>query len=300
MHTQQEEALKTKPWTVWIATALFSSLIMAQGPKGHLVLNGGGKKPDVVMNKFIELAGGTDALILVIPTASELMDTGSFYRHLFEDPYGCTQVKPLEIHHRKQAERNSYVELVKQAGGIFFAGGDQRRITAALLNTPVGDAIREAYWRGACIGGTSAGTACMSQAMLTGEGDFDRIAADRVELVPGFGFFPRAILDQHFVARSRQNRLLSVILQNPNYLGIGVDEATAVWLKPSGVVEVLGEGWVQVYVPDPARVTRRHTEQGLTHLGVVGMTVHILQPGDQFNLTDHSVTLQHPSPVPKP
>ena len=87
--------------------------------------------------------------------------------------------------------------------------------------------------------------------MLTGEGDFEVISAKNVELSPGLGLFPGAILDQHFVARKRQNRLLSVVLEHPQYLGVGIDEATAAWLKPDGTFEVLGDGAVVVY--DAAR-----------------------------------------------
>lgn len=258
-------------------------------PKGHLVLNGGGEKPAVVMEKFIALSGGPDALILIVPTASELRDTGAVYRRLFRKEYRCTNVVPLKLSHRKHAHDSANVALIRRAGGIFIAGGDQRRIIEILKNTPVGDALEQAYIRGACLGGTSAGTACMSPLMLTGEGDFTLIETGNVELWQGFGFFPNAILDQHFLARSRQNRLIAAVLEHPQYVGIGVDEATAVWLKPDRSFEVLGEGWVQVYDVDATRLTHGTTRNGRTRLGVVDMRVHLLLPGDRYDLVTRTV-----------
>ena len=215
--------------------------------KGHLVLNGGGKKPAVVMEKFIELAGGKDAAIVVIPTASELSDTGEYYRKLFERDYKCTNVKALEMHKPKHARKAAFVETLANASGIWFSGGDQRRITRVFQESAALEAIRDAYRRGAAVGGTSAGTACMSELMITGEGDWEVLRAKNIELWKGLGLFPKAILDQHFIARQRQNRLITVTLEHPEYFGIGVDEGTAVWLKPDQTFEVVGEGWVQIF-----------------------------------------------------
>lgn len=256
-------------------------------PKGNLVLIGGGKRPAAVMAKFVELAGGPSARILVVPTASELKDTAAAYRKELA-ALGATNVAGLDVASRLDAQRAFLVEEVEKAGGIFFSGGDQRRIVQALRDTPVGRAIEAAYRRGAAIGGTSAGTACMSPLMLTGEGNFEVISSKNVELWPGLGLFPGAILDQHFVARQRQNRLLSVVLERPQYLGIGVDEATAVWLKPGGTFEVLGDGSVVVYDASAATVTRAPGD-GSVLLGVRGLTTHVLLRGDVFDLATRRV-----------
>jgi cyanophycinase len=253
--------------------------------KGHLVLNGGGKRPASVMNKFIELSGGKDALILVVPTASELSDTGEYYQEQFMKEYGCTNVTPLKLTKKRHAKNKKIVALIEKAGGIWFSGGDQRRIIDVIKDTPVGAAISAAYRRGATLGGTSAGTACMSHNMITGDGEFDRMTADNVVMWEGLGFFPHAILDQHFIARGRQNRLISVTLENPELFGIGVDEGTAVWLKPDQTFEVVGEGWVQIFDARQAKVTRTQPlDPKITHLGAHKMTVHILQPGEGFDL----------------
>ncbi len=267
-------------------------------PKGNLVLIGGGKRPGAVMAKFIELAGGPAARILVVPTASELKDTVAAYRKELA-ALGATNVAGLDVASRLDAQRAFLVEEVEKAGGIFFSGGDQRRIVQALRDTPVGRAIEAAYRRGAAIGGTSAGTACMSPLMLTGEGNFEVISSKNVELWPGLGLFPGAILDQHFVARQRQNRLLSAVLERPQYLGIGVDEATAVWLKPDGTFEVLGDSSVVVYDASAATVTRAPGD-GSVLLGVRGLTTHVLLRGDVFDLATRRVATPAAPPAAVP
>jgi cyanophycinase len=262
-------------------------------PKGNLVLIGGGKRPAPVMAKFIELAGGPAARILIVPTASELPDTVEVYRKELAS-FGATNVAGLDVRTKFDAQRKALVEEVEKAGGIFFAGGDQRRIVVALGDTPVGRAIEEAYRRGSVIGGTSAGTACMSPVMMTGDGDFKTISSKNVELSPGLGLFPGAILDQHFVARQRQNRLMAVVLEYPQFLGIGVDEATAVWLRPDGTFQVLGESSVVVYDAAATTVTRA-PGNGSVLLGARNLRTHVLIPGDVFDLAVRSVV---PQPAP--
>jgi cyanophycinase len=263
-------------------------------PQGHLVLIGGGDKPDDAMAKFIELAGGPQAPMVAIPTASEDSDVGYYYTDLFRETYGCPNVVTLDIKNRADAARPDFVALAAAAGGIFFGGGDQALITRAILDTPVGDAIAAAFARGAVVGGTSAGTACQSPLMITGEGDFTVIRAGSVELWRGFGFFRDVVVDQHFIARQRSNRLISVILQHPALLGVGVDEDTAVWVRPDGTFEVLGKRCVMVVDASGATVSRRPAETGQDDLGVHGLRVHVLLRGEVFDLKTRTVVAAAP------
>ena len=260
---------------------------------GHLVLNGGGSKPAVVMETFIELAGGPDADIVVFPTASEEIDTGDVYQEIF-DSFGCRSVRVAEVHDGDDALDEVLAARVESANGIWFSGGDQRRITRALIGTPVGKAVQTAFGRGAVVGGTSAGTACQSGLMITGDGDFTVITADNVELWNGLGLFRGVIVDQHFVARRRHNRLISVVLEHPELLGVGVDEATAVWVRPDGSFKVLGEGWVMVFDAVDAKITSGPWRDGGTALGVHGLTTHVLLPGDVFDVSTRRVVEEDP------
>jgi cyanophycinase len=249
------------------------------------------------MRKFVELAGGPQALIVAIPTASKEPDTGSYYVKLFKEEYGCVNVTALEIKSKADAMRPDYAELAGKAGGIFFGGGDQIRITNALLGTPVGAAIADAYARGAVIGGHSAGTACQSEPMITGEGDFKVIRANSVELWHGFGFFRGVVVDQHFIARQRSNRLVSVILEHPDLLGVGVDEDTAVWVRPDDTFQVIGKSCVMVLDAKGAEVSRQPAETAQDLLGVHGMRVHILLPGESFDLARRAPIGGTPAPA---
>ncbi|HVN31728.1 MAG TPA: cyanophycinase [Thermoanaerobaculaceae bacterium] len=274
-----------------VAVVIWAAAAIAQAPatRGHLVLIGGGEKPPEAMRKFVELAGGPQALIVAIPTASTEPDTGSYYVKLFKEEYGCANVVALEIKRKAEAMRADYAEIARKATGVFFGGGDQIRITNALLGTPVGAAIADAFSRGAVIGGTSAGTACQSDPMITGEGDFKVIRANSVELWQGLGFFRGVVVDQHFIARQRSNRLLSVILAHPDLLGVGVDEDTAIWVRPDDTFQVMGRSCVMVLDTKGAQVTRQPVETGLDLLGVHDLRVQILLPGETYDLARRAV-----------
>jgi len=262
----------------------------ASAPKGHLVLIGGGDKPPDVMKKFVELAGGPSAPIVAIPTASSEPDAAEYYEKLFREEHGCTNAVSLRIRGKADAQRSDFAALARNARGIFFGGGDQIRITNALLGTPVGDAIAAAFASGAVVGGTSAGTACQSERMITGEGNFSQVATRSVELWTGLGFLPPGVVvDQHFIRRQRQNRLLSVILENPDLLGVGVDEETAIWVRPDGTFQVLGRSGVMVFDAKGGRVSRKPRDTGQDLLGVHALKLHLLLPGETYDLLSRTV-----------
>ncbi|MFN7965561.1 MAG: cyanophycinase [Acidobacteriota bacterium] len=262
----------------------------ASATHGDLVLIGGGEVESTeAIRKIVELAGGPQAPIVILPTASEDPESLTWYTRRFVEGGNATNATTLALKTREDAARPEFVEAVRNARAIFFGGGDQVRLTDALLDTPVGDAIVAAFERGVVIGGTSAGTACQSARMITGEGNFEVIRAGAVELKRGFGFFPGVIVDQHFVARQRQNRLFTVILEHPDLLGVGIDEDTAVWVKPNGTFEVLGVGTVIVIDAKPATVERRVGADAVTMLAAQGLKVHVLLHGDRFDVRRRKV-----------
>ena len=276
---------------VFLATGLLAALTVASAaepvpagaPKGQLVLIGGGEKPLAAMKKFVELAGGPSAPFVVVPTASEDPDVAAYYTKLFREEHGVKDVVVLPIKTREDAGRADLAAAAGRAKGIFFAGGDQVRITKALLDTPVGKAIDAAFAGGAVVGGTSAGTACQSALMITGEGDFKAVRASVVELTRGLGYFRGVVVDQHFVARQRLNRLLTVVLEHPELVGVGIDEDTAAWVKPDGTFEVLGDRSVVVLDAKGAAPTRTAVDKGSALLGVRDLKLHVLLPGDGYD-----------------
>lgn len=251
----------------------------AAGPAGPLVLIGGGEKPPAALAAFVRLAGGPDARIVVVPTASGEADTGTYYQDLFRREHGCRRVIALPVRTRADASKAYPSALVDRASGVFFAGGDQNVLMATLAGTPLDRALRRLQARGGVVGGTSAGTACQSDPMLTGEGDLETLRTAPDALAPGLGSWPGVLVDQHFVRRRRSNRLLAAVLANPTLLGVGIDEDTAVVVGTDGRFEVLGTGWVVVMDARSARI--RRARDGA--LGADDLRVHVLLPGDRFD-----------------
>jgi cyanophycinase len=217
---------------------------------GHLVIIGGhedrnhGKE---ILSRFVELAGGASARIVVITAASKIADEmWEIYDKAFGD-LGVTQRAHLPLESRADANDEEKVRMVAEADGIFMTGGDQKRLLAIIGGTALDAEMHTALKvRGACIGGTSAGASAMSGHMLA-QGKTDLLPEKgAVSLGAGLGFLHRVVIDQHFSERQRLSRLLSVVAQNPYLQGIGIDEDTALVVERGRGIEVLGEGSVTI------------------------------------------------------
>jgi len=248
--------------------------------KGHLIIIGGGKPPPSAIQNFVELAGGLKAEIAVIPMASS--DPKKSGKSLEEEflELGVGKAESFHIQNCLQANADTVLERLSKASGIYFGGGDQSRLTDIFCDTRCMELFHRMYKNGAVIGGNSAGAAIMSDVMITGEGNWKVLKADSVVTTRGFGFITRAVIDQHFVARNRFNRLLAVSIQKKK-MGIGIDENTAIWVKPGRQVEVLGEGTVLII--DPAKADFP-VEPHCHLLGVKGLRLSVLHAGDRFTL----------------
>lgn len=262
-------------------------------PQGHLFIIGGGKRPPEMMKKFIELAEEVNSgKIVVFPMASSVPEEVGPEQAQELRNLGAQKVE-FRILTREQALKEESASILNDAGGVFFSGGVQSRLTDVLRDTPLHRKLIQVYKNGAVIGGTSAGAAVMSEMMITGdekrkkekESSFSSIEADNIVTVQGFGFIKSAIIDQHFISRKRHNRLLSLVAEHPHLLGIGIDESTAVIVKPDNTFEAIGKSNVIVYDASPAKREILSTGK----LSVHGMTMHILKPGDRFNLNTKKV-----------
>ncbi len=255
--------------------------------KGHLFIIGGGNRSDKLVQRYIDLAGGKDARIFIIPNASSVPETAAIEQ---ADEFKSFGVKSVDwkFWTREQAMDEQNAAQLDAATGIFFTGGDQARLTAMIAGTPVLRKIKELYARGAVIGGTSAGAAVMSKIMITGDellnkdstNAFIAILKGNIKTIEGFGFLENVIIDQHFVKRKRNNRLVSVVLENPKIVGVGIDESTAVIVMPDGTFEVAGNSSVVVYD------ARKSTAIGLDergHIGGSNLTMSVLLDGDRYD-----------------
>lgn len=260
-------------------------------PSGHLLIVGGGSQPPELVRHFVDLAGGSGrARIAVIPMASG--SPGKAGREKVEDLRALgADAFSLNLN-RKQAESDSAARLLDNVTGVWFSGGDQVRLAPVLAGTPVLAAIKQRYREGAVVGGTSAGAAIMSDSMITGDqyrpgvdtagyyGDeFPRVARHTIEIVPGLGFLPNVIVDQHFLQRERHNRLLSAVLEHPALIGVGIDESTALQVNPDGRWTVLGESAALIYDARPADIT----PPGALVLGATELRMHLLPAGSVYD-----------------
>jgi cyanophycinase len=220
-------------------------------PNGKLFIIGGGDRPPALMQSLLSAAAlGAKDYAVVLPMSSENPDTSYYY---FKEDFKLVSDRPL-VNFNFTAQKvndQNWLDSLKQAKLIFITGGDQERFMKVVLNTPVYDAIHVAYQNGATIAGTSAGAAVMSQHMITGKEltdtvyrpTFRKLADQNIEIKTGLGLINNAVIDQHFVVRSRYNRLLSALALYPTLACIGIDEETAIIVQ-NNKITVTGSGQV--------------------------------------------------------
>jgi cyanophycinase len=254
--------------------------------RGWIIPIGGAEEKDnspAILKRFVELAGGSDADIVVVPTASQMRDTGPRYERLFGD-LGAERVVSIDFDTRRDAEEPSRIARLEQASGVFFTGGNQLRLSTLLGGTPVAQAIRKLNARGVPVAGTSAGAAFISEHMIAFGDEGSTPIAGSVRLAPGLGLTNRFIIDQHFRQRDRLGRLLTALAYNPFAVGIGLDEDTAAFIAPDNTVHVEGSGGITVVdAADVQFSSMAEIEEGQP-VCLLGVKLHLLTRGATFNL----------------
>jgi cyanophycinase len=255
--------------------------------KGQLVIIGGAEDRDgecKILREFVRLSGGRQARIGIMTAATSYPgEVGDEYRAIFER-LGAIEAVHIDTPRREDAEDRNMLALLEDLTGVFFTGGDQRRIMETIKDTPMDKVLRQKLNRGLVIGGTSAGASIMSDFMIA-EGDGDAHAhPDSVIVESGMGFIQNVIIDQHFSARGRVGRLLSAIVEQPVVLGIGIDENTAIAVN-GNEFEVIGENTVTIL--DVADVTYSNIDKSLPDdpLTICNVKMHILAPGYKYDLS---------------
>lgn len=267
-------------------------------PRGAVVPIGGAEAKTGtrdVLRRVLTLAGGPDARIVVIPTASELPDTGDRYATLFKD-LGAAEVRVLEIAERAHARVPGAVEAVERSTGIFMTGGNQLRLSTILGGTELAQAIRRRNAAGAVVAGTSAGAAVIPEHMIASGSTGPTPTTESVTLAPGLGLTNRLIIDQHFRQRDRLGRLLTAVSFNPFATGVGIDEDTALVLRPDNVFEVIGSGTVTVVDPSDLIYSSMDSARRGEPVSLIGLSVHVLAAGCTYDT--ESRTASAPPRVP--
>jgi cyanophycinase len=268
------------------ASALSLPAMALSTRPGRLVVVGGAEdrlKDKVILRRFLSLCGGERANVLVLTAASSDQAASWLgYEQVFRE-MGATQTTHLPIHTLEDANSADTVNRILNADGIFMSGGDQRRLMARLIDTEAARAMHTAFHlRRCCIGGTSAGAAVMSHIMLAEGGTPVLPKKDAAVLEEGLGFVPNAIIDQHFSERRRLGRLMSVLAQRPDLLGVGIDEDTALIIERGTGVEVVGNGVVTLI--DGRRMRSNFGAAAASeHLEMLGVTLHVLPAGNRYS-----------------
>lgn len=258
-----------------------------------------------VLRRFVAEAGGTGSRIVVCATASALgPEIFELYGQLFAR-LGAAEVISARPRDRREADKQDFVDAVSGATGVFFTGGNQMKLAAAIRGTGFGAAVVAAYERGVIVGGTSAGASVVSEHMV---GYGSPGAAPKFRMVgqaQGLGLLPGVIVDQHFSQRDRFGRLMNLAASSPDLLGIGLDEDTAILVTDESQLEVIGRGSVFCADMRTAR-TDAATASGTSPLMISGAQVHYLPNGARFDLTSRTLvsyrehTADDPGDVPEP
>jgi cyanophycinase len=263
---------------------------------GALIIIGGAEDKTgemEILRRFVELAGGRNARILVIAVASEFpAEVASAYVEVFTG-IGVESVRKLGVSHRGHANNPYAVEAIEKATGVFFTGGNQVRITSLLGGTKLDTVLHRRHEEGLVLAGTSAGAAMMSSVMIVGGlmENFFRVGI--VELSSGMEFISGVLIDQHFEQRGRLRRLLSAVAQHPHDIGLGVDENTAGVVR-DGILEVIGENTVTVIDAGELSFTNLPNLNENDILTLCGVKIHILARGYRFDLRNREPLVEQP------
>ena len=264
---------------------------MSEEHQGTLVIIGGAEDKDSdcqILRKLVRLCGEKGHMVVVAVAAQDQQEAGAKYQRVFSS-LGLKNTAVITMAERGEANSPHLHSILKDAGAVFFTGGDQLRITGMLGGTEFGHLLNQRYRSGTIIAGTSAGAAAMSQTMIIGGEESEAPRHATAHMAPGLGLLEEVVVDQHFAQRGRIGRLLSAIAQNPRVIGLGVDEDTAAFVRSGREMEVVGSGSVTIL--DATGIT--HSNLSETSLGqplaLSHVTVHVLPSGYTYDLRNRTM-----------
>ena len=257
-----------------------------ENKRGWIIPIGGGDKKvksSTIMQRFVELSGGSSSQMVIIPTASQLDTAGERTRDVFQE-LGVSEIEILDLETRADCNDPKLIEKLDNATGIFFTGGNQLRLATTIGGTDAAKSFRAGNARGIHIAGTSAGAAFVCEHMIAIGKSGGTPKRGMASLSPGLGLTNRVIVDQHFRERDRLGRLLTALAYNPFATGIGVDEDTAAFIGPDDVIEVFGSGGLTVVDPSGIEFSSMADAGMGQPVGLIGIQLHILLAGDRYDL----------------
>jgi cyanophycinase len=242
-----------------------------------------------VLRRVIDEAKGSDTYVEVVTTASRIpRELERTYGRAF-NKIGVKKYDAINIAYREEAFKERYVERVKEADVVFFTGGDQLRLTNILGDSDFLRAVRERFENGAVIAGTSAGAAALSDTMIyRGESKYG-LVKNNVSMRRGFEFVENIAFDTHCIGRGRILRLFQAVAQNPDNIGIGLSEDTAVVMHEEHIMEVVGNGTVVVVEGSHLRKSNIDTIKTGDLIAVENFYVHSFIAGYKYDLEKRKV-----------
>lgn len=254
---------------------------------GALFIIGGGSRPEAMVERMIEESGmDAEGYAIVLTMSGFNPDTSGFYGELQFRELGVENIASYDFGREGEFTEESQ-KLLEEASLIYITGGSQSRFMNAVRNEPgIETSLRSAYENGALIAGTSAGAAVMSRIMITGDqvnypeytSTFYNLEKNNMVTAEGLGLIEGVIVDQHFVKRARNNRLITAVIEFPDQTGIGIDESTAILIR-NNRAEVVGVSQVLVY-----RNQSDYSEVYEGKLGARDISLNIYLPGETFEL----------------
>lgn len=243
-----------------------------------------------ILRKFLELAGGEKAEILIVPVASDYPEfSADVYTQAFRN-MGVSNPRVLRVTSRQDAFNADAGSLLEGITGVFISGGDQMRLTSILGGTKFAQKLRELLRENEIVlAGTSAGAAGMSTSMIVRGEAISHPQKSAVRLSPGLGFLKNIIIDQHFTERGRLSRLMTAVSYNPYNLGVGIDENTAIILDKDGILEVFGEGTVSIVDGTNICFNEIAEVDDNKPFAVCGLQIHILRDGLKYNYLERKL-----------
>ncbi len=254
--------------------------------RGFIIPIGGAEEKlhnPAILDRFVEICGGLQSRIGIIPTASELEDTGGNYEKLFRR-IGVKHARVLPFITREDCQNGADVDYLDKCDGVFMTGGNQLRLSTTLGGTKVARTIRRRNAEGMHVAGTSAGAAFMPEHMIAGGSEGSTPSPDMVTMAPGLGLTNAFIIDQHFRQRDRLGRLLTALAYNPFAIGIGLDEDTAAFIRAGDELEVVGSGGITVIDPTDLRYSSMDRARRGEPVCLIGVKLHILVSGGRFDI----------------
>ena len=246
-----------------------------------------------ILYHVVKEAGGINANIVVIPTASSIpVEVGENYLDAFAK-LGCKNVTVLDIRSKEDSEKESSIKLIKEANCVMFSGGDQSKITNKIGGTTIHEILADRYKneKGFVIAGTSAGAMAMANEMIAGGSASEAFIKGAVDMYHGLNLIPELIIDTHFIRRGRFGRQSEAVAKHPNLIGIGLAEDTGMIIKNGNDCTVIGSGMVIVF--DGSKLTHNNEKvlaEG-TPMTMANLTVHVLSNGDNYGIKNRKVSV---------